>query len=399
MRKHFEAFRIESENIINDSPQGVNFLFLSWRDIKSPKKGGAEVHTHELIKRVAKNNHVVHFSPLYEGMKECENIDGVTYIRRGNMFSVIVWAMIYYFEHRTQIDFVVEQCNTHRFFTRFWVNKRKRIFYIHQLTREIWDINLKFPFNVIGKKLETWMLRLQRFDHVITVSKSTKDDLVKIGFSEKKIHIIPNAVSYDILGYAIKDDISNKCHDFIYVGRYSRYKGIDAAVKALGITKQKVSDVKLRIVGKKDECIIDEIVKPFAKEYGLTYGDDESNDIVFCGFVSEQRKFEYMENSLALLFPSQREGWGIIVTEAAALGTPSIVYDSPGCRDAVDYGNAGYLCKVNNSEEIANKMLGCINDIDTYKKVRLSAYEFAQRFSWDNNEILFDEIIKKIKRR
>ena len=62
----------------------INILALSWRDIKNPKKGGAEIHTHEMLKRLDKKRfNVVHLSPMYDGGLARESIDGVTYIRKG----------------------------------------------------------------------------------------------------------------------------------------------------------------------------------------------------------------------------------------------------------------------------------------------------------------------------
>lgn len=373
------------------------FLFLSWRDIKSPKAGGAELHTHDVIRVMNKDKYdAVSFTPRYKGLLAEETIDGVKYLRRGNAISVIFWAFIYYLKNRNTIDYVVEQCNTHRFFTKLWVSEKKRIFYIHQLTREIWDINMKFPFNKIGKILETPMLRLQRKDFVFTVSQSTKQDLIDVGFDEKKIMLIPNAIEKSFLGIPLDDEIDQKQHDFVYVGRYSKYKGIDASIEALGIVRKTYKDSKLRIVGKIDEMVVKEVIEPFSKKYGFTFGKEADNDIVLCGFVSEEDKYSIMKNSLALLFPSIREGWGLIVTEAAAMGTPSIVYDNPGCRDAVNYGKAGYMCSQNTPENLAEQMIICIENKKEYEEKRKAAYDYAQRFSWKNNTKIIDDILFQI---
>ena len=60
------------------------------------------------------------------------------------------------------------------FFTSLWAKREKRIFYIHHLTKEIWDIDMKFPFNKIGKCMETSLLHLNREEHAIIASESTK---------------------------------------------------------------------------------------------------------------------------------------------------------------------------------------------------------------------------------
>lgn len=375
-------------------------LSLSWRDIKSPKRGGAELHTFEMLRNSDQNKYkFIQFGPRYKGLPEEETIDGIKYIRRGNVISTIFHAALYYNKNNDKIDFVLEQCNTHRFFTRFWVPANKRIFYIHQLTREIWDINFPFPLSKIGKILETPMLWLQRNDPTITVSNSTRNDLISVGFNKDNIYIIPSAINPDILGLRLDDDFSDKKHNFVYVGRYSKYKGIDASVLALEIVKEKYPDAKLTVVGKKDEKIVKEVIEPCAKRAEFHYGDEDINDIVLKGFVSEGEKHDIMRKSRALLFPSIREGWGLIVSEAGAVGTPSIVYDSPGCRDVVDYGRAGYLCRDNTPKELARLMIRSIEDGDEYKDKRRNAYEFAQNCSWELNKNLFDEMVTSIREK
>lgn len=364
-------------------------LALSWRDIRSPKSGGAEVHTYNLMKCLKEQNYnFISFAPHYDGVSDNEVDENITYIRKGNIITVIFHAFCYYRKNRKTIDYVINQCNTHNFFTRLWVPKKKRIFYIHQLTREIWDINAGFPLNIIGKTLENFSLRLNRHDYTITVSESTKQELVELGFDTDKIYLAYNAVDPEIIKDKVDDNkVSNR--DFIYVGRYSKYKGIDASIEALGMVHEKYPDAKLRIVGKEDQAFIDEIIAPISQKYNLTIGNNDNCDIIICGFVSEDEKLRLMEKSKALLFPSIREGWGIIVSEAAARGTPSIVYNSPGARDAVAFGNAGYMCDSNNPSDLAKLMLDTIENANRYTDIQHKALAYVKRFSWNHNR---DEI-------
>ena len=115
-----------NDKLVKDDRKTI--LSLSWRDIKSPASGGAEVHTHEMLSRINHGKYrIIHFSAMYDGLAESESIDQVDYIRKGSIFSVIWYALIFYKRNRANIDYVLEQCNTHRFFTPFWVEKKNRI--------------------------------------------------------------------------------------------------------------------------------------------------------------------------------------------------------------------------------------------------------------------------------
>ncbi|MDD6057928.1 MAG: glycosyltransferase family 4 protein [Clostridiales bacterium] len=373
-------------------------LALSWRDIKSPTSGGAEVHTHEMLSRANHEKYrIIHLAPLYEGMDEGEYIDGINYIRQGNVFTVIWYAFLYYKRNRAKIDYVIDQCNTHRFFTPFWVKRAKRIFYIHQLTREIWDIAMWFPMNKIGKAAENMLLRINKKDYTITVSESTKQDLISVGFDANKIFIVPNGVSFAPWK---PEEFKEKesAPTYIYAGRYAAYKGIDVAVEAFGRLKKERPDAKLWILGKKNEVYISQHLLPICARYGLSWGDaGENADVIGWGFVSEQKKLELLSKATALLFPSMREGWGIPITEAANVGTPSIVFDSPGIRDAVDLGKAGYLCRQNDVDGLLEQMLLAANHEKAYQDMRIAAYDFSKQFQWEKTGTKFEEVLEKVQ--
>lgn len=377
----------------------MTILFLSWRDIKAPKKGGAEIFTHEMMKRINKDKfRIIHFSPMYANAESFEEIDGVVYIRSGNIFTVIIQALKFYKENKNKINYVVDQCNTHRFFTKFWVEKEKRIFLIYQLTREIWNINMSFPMNKIGMVLEDFMLRLNRNDWTLTISESTKKDLQSVGFDKEKINILPVGVGFDIWNrneFLDKEDAPT----FIYVGRYAKYKGIDVSIEALGKIKNEYPNAKLWIVGKPDNNYIEKSLVPICKEYNLTYGSRQGDfDVIFLGFVSEEEKRNLMSKSLALICPSIREGWGLIITEAAVVGTPSIVFNNPGIVDAVNFGDSGYVCEENTSKSISEKMKSVIEEKVKYQEIREGAYKYSSQFNWDNTTKVFTKFIEDISK-
>lgn len=373
-------------DLLNDDSR-ITIVALSWRDIKSPAAGGAEVHTHEMLKRIDRTAYrIIHIAARYRGQRESESIDGVQYIRKGNIFSVVWYAFLYYQKNRNKIHFVIDQCNTHRFFTPLWVPRKKRIFYIHQLTREIWDINLKFPWNKIGKLMENGLLKLNRRDAVITVSESTRSELAELGYRADKIAIIPNGISFvpwQKEQWREKEQVPT----FAYAGRYAAYKGIDLAVESIGILKQKGIKAKLWILGRREEAYIRNTLLPICRRYGIKFGKRGSSaEIISLGYVPEQEKLELLSRAKALAFPSVREGWGIPITEAAVVGTPSVVFDSPGVRDAVDSGKAGYLCRRNDVKALAEEMELVLQDEALYEQKRESAYAFSCQFVWERNE-------------
>jgi len=85
--------------------------------------------------------------------------------------------------------------------------------------------------------------------------------------------------------------------------------------------------------------------------------------------------------------PSVKEGWGITVTEANALGVPVVATDAPGLRDAVRDGETGVLVPDDAPEAFSKQLADAIEALieDPVRLARLAseARAWARRFDWD----------------
>jgi hypothetical protein len=97
-----------------------------------------------------------------------------------------------------------------------------------------------------------------------------------------------------------------------------------------------------------------------------------------------------------LFVPSIREGWGLVVTEANAMGTAAIAYDAPGLRDSVVNGKTGILVKDKSPQNLASSALTLLKNPGLLKIFSDSALAFSKQFSWDNTAAEFDKIIRHL---
>jgi glycosyltransferase involved in cell wall biosynthesis len=371
-------------------------LCLSWRDIGHPEHGGAEVLTHQILSRLDQSEfEIVHISAGFDGGALLEEIDGVRYLREGNTLTLVWHAMIWYRKNRRRVDLVVDQCNTHRFFSFLWVARRKRLFFIHQLTREIWFYQKPGLVGWLGYLLEPLLLWLQRKDNTVTVSSSTRNDLIRFGFDPAKITVIPEGINF--LPWRMESMPEKMLNTFIFVNRFAPYKGLTDSFHALALVRKTHPDACIRVLGNGQTEYLENVLYPLLKKLSLSYGDNTNCGyaVVFMGFVTEDKKLMQMSISRALLYPSVREGWGLSITEAAAVGTPSIVYPAPGTIDAVAYGEAGYLCDSCSVTSLAQKMTACLDNQTAYSEVRSRAYEFSKKFHFDHSAAAFSECIAR----
>lgn len=358
----------------------LRLFWLNWRDIKNPEAGGAEVFTHEVIRRlVAKGYDLTLLTAEYPGCLPDEDIEGIKVIRRGSKYKVYSKAKEYCRIHQDNYDLIIDEINTRPFLTpKFIRNNKPIIALFHQMAREFWFYETTFPLNYIGYHyLEKKWLSNYKDIPTITVSNSSKKDLEDLGF--KKIHVVPEGLNVKPLTEVPQKDPEPT---IIFTGRMKKAKLPHHAVQAFSIIKKKIPEAKMWVVG--DGYMFDKL-----KQMNV-------NDITFYGHISNDLKYELMSRAHLALVPSVREGWGLVVTEFNAMGTPAVAYNVPGLRDSVQDGHTGVLVNNNSPESLAKAAIGLLKDKEHLVKLSNNALKFSRNFSWDNTADAFDKIIKNV---
>jgi len=352
---------------------GSFILVLSQRDIKHPQAGGAEKYLHNALQYLAKERTVVHLGCDFDGAVKEEIIDNIHYVRGGkNLLSVIFKGKKLYRKHKKQIVMVIDHSNTHQFFTFLWARK-KRVFFIHQLALEVWE----YYYGGIGKVLrffEEILIRLSR-GTAITVSPSTEKDLRDRGFKNVYVCEEGNEIICDTL-----PDISIKEDYLLYVGRLVPYKRVEDVIMLAKVLQRHV-----KIMGRGPEKYTNKLIE-LVKKYNV--------DCEFTGFVSKEEKIDIMKKAYILVLPSIREGWGLVITESANLGTPSLVYSVNGVVDAVDRGRAGFIAPQINFHSLENMIRKMEPQFYTLKREK--AFEFSLKFTWEKTAIQFRDTVNEI---
>ena len=348
----------------------MKILILNWRDIKNPRAGGAEVLTHELAKGwVVAGHEVTFFSSFFKGAKKRETVDGVDVIRAGNAISVYWQAYVYYKkEFKGKFDLIIDEINTVPFFSNSYA-KEKVVCHINQLAREVWFYESVFPVSLFGYFIEPFFLNKYRNNDVITISKSTKDDLINIGFREDKIKIIPMGIGFKPL-----DNLPEKEESptLIYVGRLKKSKRVHHIIEAYKLAKVKQPQLKLWIVGNGDKSYKEYLYKLTKNERGIKFFHNLNN----------KDKLRLMSLAHLIVVTSVREGWGLIVTEANAMGTSALTYNVPGLRDSNKHEFTGLVCTENNPLILSSEIIRFFNDQKLKCRLSEQALEDSKQYSW-----------------
>ncbi len=361
----------------------LRILILNWRCPRNPRAGGAEAFTLEVVRRLVLRGHAVEwFSSSFPGAPAEESLDGVRIVRAGRQWTVHLAAFRRYKGMLARnFDLVVDEVNTIPFFTPLWSDV-PTVMLIHQLAREVWWYESNFPLSAVGFVVEPRYLRLYRFVPVLTVSESTKADLLRLGF-QGPITVVPEGLE-PIAHLGVP---KSSQPTFLYVGRIAPSKRIEHIVRAFALFRQATGVGTLWLVGSGLPRYQASLAK-LAKKLGV------DARVIFTGRVSSGEKHRLMAAAHAVLMTSVREGWGLTVSEAGACGTPSIVYNVPGLRDSVRNEVTGLVVPPR-PEDLCGAMRRLIGDSALYSRLVAESKRWSQTLSFDESARLVLETLER----
>lgn len=350
----------------------MDILVLNWRDIMNPEAGGAEVHLHEIFRRIARLGHeVVLVSSKFKHCKDYEVIDGLKVIRIGNKFFFNFYAFWYYISklRKEQFDIVIDCVSKIPLYTPIYT-KKPSIAIIHHIHGRTLFEELPFIMATYVYFSERLVPLFYKNTPFITVSESTKEELIRMGISKKNINVIYNAFDHELHKLGKKSETPLVA----YVGRIKRYKQVDILIKAFELVRKKIPDAELIAAGKGD-CHNE--LRGLAEELGV--------NLELYGEITDEEKVRIMQSSWVFVTPSMKEGWGITIIEANACGTPAIAFNVPGLRDSIKNERTGLLVEYGNIKSLSEAVINVLENEQLREELSKNAFIYSKQFSWDES--------------
>lgn len=143
----------------------------------------------------------------------------------------------------------------------------------------------------------------------------------------------------------IKD---NEQFVFLLIARMLWDKGIGEYVEAAKMIKLKYPYIEFQLLGSLDTANKTAISKEQMKQW------TDAGVVTYLGITDNVQ--QYIKQADCIVLPSYREGTPRTLLESASMAKPIITTNVPGCKEVVTDGINGYLCKVQNSYDLASKM-------------------------------------------
>ncbi len=356
---------------------------LAWRDLDDVEAGGSEVHAAEVARHWAEAGIEVLMRTSYaQGHPPRARRDGYDVVRKAGRYMVFPRAALSEATHRYgRRDALVEIWNGMPFFSPLWA-RGPRVVFLHHIHAEMWKMVLPAHLARIGDAVESRLApRLYRGSRMITLSPSSKEEMLEVGFRDELVDVVPPGLDRR---FAPGGERSNTPL-VVGVGRLMPVKRFDRLIRAVVAARRSAPDLELLLVGSGAERESLE---------ALTAELDATHFVRFAGRVDDDELVDIYRSAWVVASASVREGWGMTLTEAAACGTPALGTRIAGHIDAIDEGRSGLLA--DDDAELARLLARICTDAPLRRRLSDGALAHAARYDWANTatkimEALADE--------
>lgn len=247
----------------------------------------------------------------------------------------------------------------------------------HIINTDAWEIN-EIDYNwyqIVLRKIF-----YSSTDAFLPVGIKGKDNFIKnYSINQNRIFIVPYAVDDKKYFY---DPKVEKKYDIIFVGQFIDRKMPFFVVDVIRELNKIINNVSIVLIG--DGPLKDKIIEKL-KNYYINFE--------YIGYLQPDEIIAYYKKSKILLFPTERDGWGVVANEALSLGVPCITNNRAGCAGELVIDNyTGYVTNVNVSEWVRN-IYGYLTNNSIQNKIVNNCITHSKNFTPQIAALKFHEAV------
>lgn len=282
--------------------------------------------------------------------------------------------------NRFEIPVVFDMAENYPSMWKEHVDKRNSKFFNHLLKN-----------STVATLMENYVLK--RVDHTIVVVEESKDRLIKKGISENKISIVSNTPDLKLFkGKSdVMDDIFSDRFIMLYVGYLNGGRGLDTAIKAVPILKEKLNEVCLIIAG--DGEYMDEL-RNLVNKLGI------EKHVDFLGWVDSKLIPSYIYNSDVCIVPHDATDFVNSTIpnklfDYMACKKPVLVSDAVPLKRIVNETECGMVFRSRDIEDFAEKVIK-LKELSVRTKMGLNGFAaINSKYNWKHDSQTLRDIFRK----
>jgi len=251
------------------------------------------------------------------------------------------------------------------------------------------DITLVGSHPIYKKAVE---FSINNSDIVTTVSKSLKQDTLRLFDIKKEIIVIPNFVELDKYPDHSEDECQRSTlalpdeRILVHISNFRPVKRIEDVILIFEKILKQIP-AKLLLVGEGPEREkVDRLIKKLnLKDKVLFLGNSQEVNKIFC----------YAD---LFLLPSETESFGLAALEAMAAKTPVISTNGGGLPEVNVHGVSGFLSPVGDVDEMAKNALKILKDDAVLQSFKQSAFTHAKTFELNLILPQYEAVYRTVKK-
>ncbi|MHC1578943.1 MAG: glycosyltransferase family 4 protein [Dehalococcoidia bacterium] len=225
-----------------------------------------------------------------------------------------------------------------------------------------------------------WVFRMRKADRVIAVSKASARYSHSLGYSERKITVVPNGVDVSCFNGSV--DASSIREELgigdgplvVTASRLIKRKSPGLLVSAFARVLKAIPDAKLVIAGSgREEHNLSEQIR----DLNIT------DSVSLLGRMTKERVAQLMAAADVFVLSSKMESFGLSLLEASAAGVPVVCSNAGGIPEVFHDGFNAVLYPAGDDGAMANAIIRLIQDNELAKKISANALDTARRFTWE----------------
>ncbi len=230
--------------------------------------------------------------------------------------------------------------------------------------------------NIIAKIYNNTFLKLtlRLVDKIIIIGPNYLDSSKYLKKYSSKVQFVPIGIDREKFK---KMDIKKQKNTIFFLSvldEFHKYKGLDSLLEAMKLVKKEIPDVKL-IVGGTGNLL--DYYKSKTQQL------DIQDNVEFHGFIPDKELVEYYNKYEIFVLPSinsAQEGFGIVLLEALACGTPVITTNIVGMASEIKKYNAGKIVPIEDAQQLSKNIVSILNNQELKQQLKNNTLDLIRKF-------------------